>query len=108
MTGDVRPLSDMAALTTGSARNRVRAFAVALARMAADVTVRHRAPRSQADAAETARPVREQGARAVVPGRLLELWVTDGGIDGELQSRIFRLLRQAGSWGRSSGCSPAS
>jgi NAD(P)-dependent dehydrogenase (short-subunit alcohol dehydrogenase family) len=76
MTDNHRPLTGKAALITGSARNMGRAFAVALARMGADVTVHYHGPESKNDGVETARLVREQGTRAtVVDGDVAEVSV---------------------------------
>jgi NAD(P)-dependent dehydrogenase (short-subunit alcohol dehydrogenase family) len=68
-----QPLAGKAAIITGSARNMGRAFAEALARLGANITVHHHGPASQSDAEETARLVQEQGGRAVVvSGDLVE------------------------------------
>lgn len=63
-----QPLAGKAAIITGSARNMGRAFAEALARLGADITIHYHSQASQSEAEETARLVREQGARAVVVG----------------------------------------
>ena len=60
------PLSGKTAIITGSARNMGRAFAVALARLGADITVHHHGDASRSDAEETARLVRAQGVRATI------------------------------------------
>jgi NAD(P)-dependent dehydrogenase (short-subunit alcohol dehydrogenase family) len=63
-----QPLAGKVAVITGSARNMGRAFAEALARLGADITVHYHGIASQADAEETARLVRAQGTRAIVVG----------------------------------------
>ena len=63
---DERELTGKAALVTGSARNMGRAFALALARRGADLSVHHHGEGSRADAEETARQARAAGVRAVV------------------------------------------
>lgn len=66
MTAEQKPLSSKAVIITGSARNMGRAFAIALARLGANVTVHHHGPGSRTDAEETAQQVREQGVRATL------------------------------------------
>jgi NAD(P)-dependent dehydrogenase (short-subunit alcohol dehydrogenase family) len=66
MMNHEKELSGKVAIITGSARNLGRAFAVALAENGADIVVHHHAPASKGDAEETARLVRNRGARALV------------------------------------------
>lgn len=61
-----KPLAGKVAIITGSARNMGRAFAQALARLGANITIHHHGPASQSDAEETARLVREQGSRVII------------------------------------------
>jgi NAD(P)-dependent dehydrogenase (short-subunit alcohol dehydrogenase family) len=68
MTENNNELEGKVAVITGSARNMGRAFAQALAKKGANVTVHYRGEASKADAEETARLVRETGRRAVVVG----------------------------------------
>jgi len=76
VTSECRPLSGKAAIITGSARNMGRAFAVALARLGADITVHCHRPEATADAEGTVRQIRGQGARAtLVCGDLVDLKV---------------------------------
>lgn len=63
-----QPLAGKVAIITGSARNMGRAFAEALARLGADITVHYHGATSQSDAEETARLVHVQGRRALVIG----------------------------------------
>jgi NAD(P)-dependent dehydrogenase (short-subunit alcohol dehydrogenase family) len=62
----VKELSGKVAVVTGARNNLGRAFAVGLARNGANVLVHYRGEEARADAEETARLVREQGARAAL------------------------------------------
>lgn len=66
MPAEQKPLSGKTVIITGGARNMGRAFAVALARLGANVTVHYHGPGSRTDAEETAQQVREQRVRAAL------------------------------------------
>ena len=69
-------LAGKVAIVTGSSANLGRGYAVALARMGADVVVHYHTERSRADADETVRLAKEQGARTIlVSGDLTDLTV---------------------------------
>jgi NAD(P)-dependent dehydrogenase (short-subunit alcohol dehydrogenase family) len=63
-----QPLLDKSAIITGSTRNMGRAFAEALARLGADITVHYHGINAKIEADETANLVRKQGTRAIVVG----------------------------------------
>ncbi|RUL78841.1 SDR family oxidoreductase [Dyella choica] len=99
MTQAAKPLAGKVAVITGSARNMGRAFAVALARLGADITVHHHSPKAKDDAEETARLVREQGARSIiVEGDLAKLGVVQTlfGATSEAFGRVDIVINNAG------------
>jgi len=84
------PFQARLAVITGSARNMGRAFAVALARLGADISVHHHGTASKSDAEETARLVREHGTRTII-------------VDGDLtDTKVVKHLFEAtlGAFGR--------
>jgi NAD(P)-dependent dehydrogenase (short-subunit alcohol dehydrogenase family) len=100
MSDDQRELTGKVALVTGSARNMGRAFAIALARRGADVTVHHHGEASRADAEETARQVRAAGGRALlVAGDIAQLAVVRRLFDDTLAAfgRIDIVINNAGA-----------
>ncbi|MDV2079207.1 SDR family oxidoreductase [Marinobacter xestospongiae] len=74
MTSSKHPgLQGKVVLTTGAARNMGRAFAEALSAQGADVAVHYHSDNSASDANETARLVKQNGARAlIIQGDLAE------------------------------------
>jgi NAD(P)-dependent dehydrogenase (short-subunit alcohol dehydrogenase family) len=69
-----RELSGKVAIVTGARNNLGRGFAVALARNGADVVVHYHREATRDQAEETARLVREQGARVILaPGDLSQV-----------------------------------
>ena len=99
MATTIAPLSGKTAIITGSARNMGRAFAVALARLGADIIVHHRGAGSKGDADETARLVREQGQRAIiVDGDLADTKVVKQVFEAALSSfgRVDIVINNAG------------
>lgn len=94
-----QPLAGKVAVITGSARNMGRAFAEALARLGADITVHYHSAASQSDAEETARLVHAQGTRALmVGGNLAELVVVKRLFDETLGAfgRVDIVINNAG------------
>ena len=94
-----RSLEGKVAIITGSARNMGRAFAQALARLGADITIHHHGPTSKSEAEETARLVQEQGTRTlVVEGDLADLAIVRQLFDKTLKTfgRVDIVLNNAG------------
>lgn len=94
-----RQLSGQVAVITGAARNLGRGFAEALARRGAAVVVHHHGAGSRDDADETARRVRDAGARAViVEGDLAEVAVVRRMFDTAMEvfGRVDIVINNAG------------
>jgi len=86
-----QPLAGKVAVITGSSKNMGRAFAEALARLGADITLHYHTPAAKNDVEETARLVRGQGTRAIVVGGDLANLATVRQIFGETLGAFGRV-----------------
>jgi len=92
-------LTGKVAIVTGSARNMGRAFAEALARNGADITIHHHGSASRGDAEAAAQSVRAFGRRAIiVDGDLADLAVIRRLFDDTLAAfgRVDIVVNNAG------------
>ena len=94
-----QPLAEKVAIITGSARNMGRAFAEALARNRAALTVHYHSETARSDAEETVRLVERQGAQAIlVGGNLADLTIVRHVFDETLKAfgRVDIVINGAG------------